>query len=118
MRHGSSLRGRLDAVAALTEFRQKLPVLISERSQVIYFPTGGSRNRRSAYLRYNDIVDVVRTDDPSVTGILFSSGIRTTVHAAVRTIRMQMQRCEKYLQILQNNSAAGETETLLKFMGE
>ena len=118
MRHGSSLRGRLDAVSALTEYRQKLPVLISESSQVIYFPTGGSRNRRSAYIRYNDIIGLVKTDDPGVTEILFSTGVRAFVHASGRTIRLQMQRCEKYLQILQNSCAAGETETLLKFMGE
>lgn len=96
--NGSSLEGRIDAFRYITHTSQKSAVMISEISQDLYFPTISMMSKDCIWIQYNHIVDASGGTDH--THIVFEKGISMDIPASLRTIKLQMQRCEEYLSIL------------------
>lgn len=96
--HGSSLQGRIDAFRYITHTSQKSAVMVSEISQDLYFPIISMHAKDCIWIHYNSIVHVSGKTDH--TDILFDKGISMNIPASLRTIKLQMKRCEEYLSIL------------------
>ena len=96
---GSSLEGRRESFRRLTGYRQKIPVLISERTQQILFPTLSPVQEDCIWISANDVLGVSEKPDGNST-VVFLNGIKRTVPFQARVIRRQVKRCEEYLQIL------------------
>ncbi len=93
---GSSLRGRRDAFRFLTGAVQKAAVLISERSQLIYFPLTGNRDPGQIWICYNDVLSCHSA--PCGSRIRFCSAAEVFIPCGMRVVGGQMKRCESMLE--------------------
>lgn len=89
-----TIKGRQDAAIVLFGWKRKLPVLISETSREIWFPLAGSMARENIWLAYDTVFSFHRLSDYE-TRIVFVNGGEAVVPYNVRTVRMQMRRCEE-----------------------
>lgn len=96
---GSTMKGRTEAVRQLTGWKQKIPVLISERTQEIWFPVISPDDPDCTWICCGRIVRV-RESSPGCTCVIFDSGVQATVNAGVRTIRKQIRRCTSFIDLL------------------
>lgn len=89
-----TMKGRQDAAAALFGWQRKIPVLISETSREIWFPMAGSMAKENIWIAYDAVFSFHRLNDYE-TRIVLVSGGEAVIPYNVRTVRMQMRRCEK-----------------------
>ncbi len=94
MMHGSTMRGRQDACRQIFGWHQKVPVLISEISQEIWFPIAGERAEDNVWICYDGVFSFHRNSDCE-TGLSLVCGLEADITCNVRTVRMQMKRCEQ-----------------------
>jgi len=106
LQNGSSLEGRITAFRSLANVCQKPAVLISERSQILYFPTLGMENRECVWVCYNEILKI-RSVGADRTEILFTDGSRQLLDVNYRIIRNQRLRCADFLQKLNQCGKTG-----------
>ena len=99
--NGSSVEGRITSFRVLTQTLQKTPVLISERTRVIYFPLFGIRDAHAVWIRYDTVMNF-KSRSSHETEILFSGGMKMTFPADRRVISGQMKRCEVFLEKLRS----------------
>ncbi|MBR3357677.1 MAG: competence protein ComK [Solobacterium sp.] len=119
---GSTADGRREAFRRLTGYRQKVPVLISERRQYLMFPTLSPDNPECVWLSYSDILDIVPAGDAE-SEVLFINGTRISIPFSTRMLRKQMKRCDEYLQILDGSDcpadrAEDQKELLRKLLSQ
>lgn len=96
LQHCSTLEGRTDAFRTLMHVSQKPCILISERSQDIYFPTMGMDNPECQWFLYSDIAGA-KEKDAHHTSVLLYSGEELVANVNIRTIRKQLARCHDFL---------------------
>ena len=99
MKNGSTAQGRMASFRALLGVKQKAAVLISEVSQEIWFPTLSMNNRECEWVCFSRILSV-RSIDDHASQVTFASGVQAEVGCGVRTLRLQIRRCRRYLEIL------------------
>lgn len=97
--NGSTLQGRIEAFRQLLHVSQKPCILISERSQYLYFPTKGSDNMECQWFLYQDVTSINRIDDDH-TQIITSCGLSLQADVNIRTIRLQLKRCADFLNLI------------------
>ena len=97
--HGSSMEGRREAFRSLTGYRNKIPVLVSERTQYILFPTLSPVHPDCLWVSCNDILDITPAEDGE-SQVTFLNGRRRKVPFQTRLLRKQMRRCEEFLAAL------------------
>lgn len=102
MQNGSDMRGRIISFRHITGCRQKPAVLISERTQIIYFPTLSAKNPDCTWICFNEVFRFHSTRADQ-TMIQFASGIKVMIDVNYRIVRNQMNRCRNFLNLL--NSA-------------
>ena len=94
--NGSTLQGRIDAFRRLIQASQKPCILISERSQDLYFPTKGLSNSHCQWYLYQEVISVDKINE-SHTDIHTRSGQILTADVNIRTVQLQMKRCVEFL---------------------
>ena len=99
LNNGSTLRGRTDAFRYLTGSKQKPAVLISEQTQILFFPTMNAGHRECIWICYNEILDI-HAEGPEETRIRFLSADTVVIPFNYRIIRNQMKRCEQFIRRL------------------
>ncbi|MGM9940995.1 MAG: competence protein ComK [Bulleidia sp.] len=92
----STLQGRVEAFRKLMHVSQKPCILISECTQKLYFPTRGSEHPDCQYVLYQDVISYHAVDSSS-TQLILTSGYRVNLDVNVRTIKGQMDRCDRFL---------------------
>lgn len=100
--HGSSLKGRSEAINRNLNIKQKSPILISEVLEYMYFPILSYMNENCIWINYNAILKVSKIDG-NHSKILFLSGYTYELTYNVRMIRNQMKRCDTYLKLLREH---------------
>ncbi len=53
--YGSSYKGRCEGTKYLTGIKSKFPIIIEESRNIIFFPTGSSRNTNNCWIALNHI---------------------------------------------------------------
>ena len=99
LRNAATMKGRQDAARTLFGWHQKIPVLISENSQEIWFPTAGEKAERNTWIRYEGVFSFHKKNEYE-TLIRLINGTECVIACNVRTVRMQMKRCQQLLDYL------------------
>ncbi len=102
IRCGSTIRGRKEAFCRMVHARQKPAVLVSETSREIWFPTLGDKSRLCQWICYNYLLSA-KPADTFYTNLTFITGTKVKVPCNIRTIRLQMSRCERFLNMIDEN---------------
>ena len=98
MNNGSSLPGRTSSFRNLTGAVQKPAVLISERTQQLFFPLTGIRDPQCIWISYGDVLSQHSAGPDTV--ICFMDGSKIKVPFGQRLISGQMKRCRKFLEMI------------------
>lgn len=80
-------------------FYIKTPIVLSEYSMIIFFPTASPRSKNCVWISYNNVDRYVKEDN--YTKIYFKGGKILNVSASYSTIDNQITKCikiEKYIQ--------------------
>ena len=96
LRNGSTLEGRINAVQKSMGYIQKTPVLVSERSGLMFFPTRGHENSDAIWINPHWIL-VMKEEPDAATEVTFLDG--RTEHFAIdrRTLIAQNFRCHEIM---------------------
>lgn len=97
--HGSSLEGRTASFRFIIGNVYKACILLDEKSEAILMPSGPLDQKGTSVILYNDIVRFDQEQD-GFTAVYLKSGITLKINASMKSLRLQMKRCEKYLAAL------------------
>ena len=96
---GSTLSGRTESFRYLTGSKQKPAVLISEHTQILFFPTMNAGHRECIWICYNEILDI-HAEGPEHTRIRFLSADTAVIPFNYRIIRNRIKRCDQFIRRL------------------
>ena len=90
---GSSLEGRQVGTSALVGFTHKVPVIIEESFNIIFFPTLSPRNGECSWLSYSHIYKPDKFKDKTI--IELKNGKKIVVDVSTAIIDNQLYRCSR-----------------------
>ena len=93
--NGCSLQGRMDAFKYVMKVQKKVPVLINQYFQCIFFPTHGSQVERSVWLQYKYIKKVTSLESAKCI-VHFVDDSQLLVNVGCRVIYKQLKRCREF----------------------
>ena len=96
---GSSLEGRQTGTSALVGFTHKVPVIIEESFDLIFFPTLSPKNSECSWLAYSHIFKPDKFKDKTI--IELKNGKKILVDVSTAIIDSQLYRCSRLKDVLQ-----------------
>lgn len=90
---GSTYDGRRDASYTLLNARHKLPIIIEESNQLIFFPTAASDNPNCIWISYNNFEGIERIDS-HFSRLYFKENNQFKVEVSSFIISNQIIRCQ------------------------
>ncbi len=98
LQHGSSREGRIAFFANALNIRKKVPLLISEKYEVIWIPMHTKRSKKQVWVAYQPIKKVV----PLASGceIHFKNDFVLCVDSTSRSVKRQLSRCKTMIKLL------------------
>ena len=97
---GSSLEGRIKSSQMILGMKYKLPIIIEESKEIVFFPTSSPRNRNCTWISLSNI-EKYEKDDLS-TVVTFTSGKKYKFDISLESFENQMLRASKLLLNLKN----------------
>lgn len=95
---GSSLEGRQIGTSSLAGFTHKVPVIIEETFELIFFPTLSPKNERCSWLSYEHIFKPDKFKDKTIVEL--KNGRKIVVDVSTPIIHNQLYRCSRLKEIL------------------
>ncbi|MBR6133492.1 MAG: competence protein ComK [Bacilli bacterium] len=95
---GSSLEGRQQGVLNIAGYTHKVPVIVEESFDLIFFPTLSPRNKKCSWLSYRHIIRPDKFKDKSI--IELKNGKKILLDVSCAIIDNQMYRCSRIEDIL------------------
>lgn len=95
---GSSLEGRQIGTSSLVGFTHKVPVIIEESFDLIFFPTQSPKNDECAWLSYEHIFKPDTFKDKTI--IELKNGKKIIVDVSTPVIHNQLYRCSRLKETL------------------
>ena len=96
---GSSLEGRQIGTSKLVGFTHKVPVIIEETFDLIFFPTLSPKNKECSWLSYEHIYKPDKFKDKTI--IELKNGKKLLVDVSSAIIDNQLYRCSRLKDTLQ-----------------
>ena len=96
---GSSLEGRQIGTSKLIGFTHKVPVIVEESFDIIFFPTLSPKNKECSWLSYSHIFKPDKFKDKSI--IELKNGKKILVDVSSSIIDNQLYRCSRLKDVLQ-----------------
>ena len=96
---GSSLEGRQIWTSKLIGFTHKVPVIIEESFDLIFFPTLSPKNKECSWLSYSHIFKPDRFKDKTIVEL--KNGKKILVDVSSSIIDNQLYRCSRLKDVLQ-----------------
>lgn len=96
---GSSLEGRQIGTSKLIGFTHKVPIIVEESFDLIFFPTLSPRNDECSWLAYKHIFKPDKFKDKSI--IELKNGKKIVVGVSSAIIDNQLYRCSRLKDVLQ-----------------
>ena len=87
---GSSYQGRFDGSKQILNMNYKLPILIEEFSNIIFFPTSSPRFEHSLWISYNNIKEYSKCENGSK--VIFNSNREIVLKTSYYSIENQIFR--------------------------
>src|SRR5690625_1224879 len=94
-KYWSTYEGRRDAVVALMNFKQKVPIPISIHKAIYLFPTHSPNHLDNSWIAYEHVARFDKLQYPSQpeqTLVTFKNGYTETLDVTVHTFEKQWQR--------------------------
>ena len=101
---GSSLEGRQIGTSKLVGFTHKVPVIIEETFNLIFFPTLSPKNKECSWLSYEHIYKPNKFKDKTI--IELKNGKKLLVDVSSAIIDNQLYRCSRLKDTLQMRKIA------------
>lgn len=90
---GSSLEGRQIGTSALVGFTHKVPVIVEETFDLIFFPTLSPKNNQCAWIAYDHIFKPEKFKDKTILEL--KNGKKIIIDASDAIIENQLYRCSR-----------------------
>lgn len=90
---GSSLEGRQTGTYKLVGFTHKVPVVVEESFDLIFFPTVSPKSTQCAWINYSHILQPDKFKDKTI--IELKNGKKILVNVSSAVINNQMFRCQR-----------------------
>ena len=97
---GSSLEGRLKSSQMILGMKYKLPIIIEESREIVFFPTSSPRKHNCTWISLGNI-EKYEKDDLS-TVVTFTSGKKYKFDISLESFENQLLRASKLLLNLKN----------------
>ena len=88
--YGSSYDGRCEGTRSLTGYKSKLPIIIEESRNIIFFPTNSVRRKQSTWIALNKIASYHKNDRNSY--IIFTDGRKIDFDISMFSLENQFYR--------------------------
>lgn len=95
---GSSLKGRSEGTKSLIGGNYKLPVVVEESREIIFFPTSSPKLNECIWISLNNLSDYQKLDDNSV--IKFKNGSILSVDISHYSLENQVLRASRLENVL------------------
>ena len=95
---GSSLEGRQIGTSKLVGFTHKVPVIVEESFDLIFFPTLSPKNDNCAWLAYDHIYRPDKFQDKTI--IELKNGRKIIINVSTPVIHNQLYRCSRLKETL------------------
>ena len=95
---GSSLSGRQQGTLNLAGYTHKVPVIVEESFDMIFFPTLSPKNEKCSWLSYKHIIKPDKFKDKSIVEL--KNGKKLLVDVSCAILDNQMYRCSRIEDIL------------------
>ena len=108
---GSSLKGRQSGTTALTGITHKVPIIIEESSNIIFFPTTSPRLKSCCWIALNNIVSYSK--EKNVCRVKFKDGKTINFETSYGIINNQILRASR-LQMMLDSRKRKKTQKTSK----
>ena len=96
--YGSSCEGRNKGSKKLLGSNYKVPIIIEETNDIIFFPTEAAKNANCIWISLNNIKSYEKSN--GFTKIIFNSGKEITVKMSMSSFETQLLRANRLSSIL------------------
>lgn len=90
---GSSLEGRQVGCTALVGFTHKVPIIVEETFELIFFPTLSPKNEECSWLSYSHVFKPDKFKNKTIVEL--KNGKKILIDASVAIIDNQLYRCSR-----------------------
>lgn len=95
---GSSFKGRSDGTKSLIGGNYKLPVVIEESRDIIFFPTSSPRLADCTWISLNNLVDYQKNNNHSL--VKFKNGTLLNIEISIFSLENQVLRASRLENVL------------------
>ena len=96
--YGSSYTGRIKGTKMMLGCNYKLPIIIEEANNLIFFPTTGSNNEKCSWIALNQVEKFERHN--GYTKVIFYGGKSTILKMSPSSFEMQLLRATRLQNLL------------------
>lgn len=96
--YGSSYEGRLKGTKMMLGCNYKLPIIIEETNDIIFFPTGGVDNEKCSWISLNHVLKY--EDYKGYTKVTFTEGKTIILKMSVSSFETQLLRATRLQNLL------------------
>lgn len=97
---GSSYEGRIKSSQLLLGMKYKLPIVIEEKHEIIFFPTKSVKHKDCEWIALNNIYSYEKKGFSTV--VTFKSGIKIPFNISIESFENQLLRASKLHLIVKN----------------
>ncbi len=98
--YGSSFEGRVKGAQNSLGMKYKLPIIIEESRELVFFPTKAYNSENCSWIALNNIMKYEKSENG--TTVTFNTGIKKNYEISIESFENQMLRATKLLLNLKN----------------
>lgn len=102
--YGSTYKGRLNAAKKILECSYKLPILVEESQNIIFFPTKSSLEEDCCWINFNYIKAIEKEENSTI--VTFVNGSRKKFDISKLSIQNQISRSTRLSYIIEQRKRA------------
>lgn len=100
---GSSYKGRVDGSRAILKAKYKLPIVVEDTNNLIFFPTESPDLETCSWLSLKDVQDIIEENNETI--ILFKNGIKIPVNISKFSLDNQILRASRLEYMLRSRKS-------------
>ena len=96
--YGSTCEGRIRGTKMILGSNYKVPIIIEETNEIIFFPTESAKNTNCVWLSLNNIKSYEKSN--GFTKVIFNSGKEIIVKMSISSFETQLLRANRLSSII------------------
>ena len=101
---GSSLEGRKEGTKAILNIEYKVPIIVENSNNLIFFPTASPESNNCSWISLKDIKTYKELENGN-TEITFNNGVKIDIPVSKRTVENQVFRASRLDLISRNRKS-------------